>query len=149
MNVIKLPDSITDILAVHTLGVLATCSEGHPHSSLITIAFLPDYSGLLFPTLRSTRKYANMLENSRVSILLDNRSVEKHPNDLYALTIFGIAKIVDVEQHPLHANRYLQFHPHLSDFLDLPDTAMIRVHVEKICMVERFDTKHEYLVSDR
>lgn len=147
MRMKDLPDSVIRLLHDHHLGVLATSGDAYPHTSLISIAFADDYSYLVFPTLSTTKKFANLQRNNRVSVLLDNRSVQTERDNLYALTIHGSAHVIDATEHSVHAARFLKVHPRLSEFLSLPDTAVIKVTFEKILLVEGVLKVREFLIE--
>ena len=146
MNGPGLPEKIIELLADHHLGVLATSGEVYPHTSLISIAFTTDYSYLVFPTLRSTRKYTNLLGNHHVSVLLDNRSNGIQPENCYALTLSGPAESIETAERPGLENQFLAAHPHLREFLCLPDTALIRVTIDKVQFVEGVRKIREFTV---
>jgi uncharacterized pyridoxamine 5'-phosphate oxidase family protein len=54
------------------LGVLGTvASSGEPQAALVGYAVTPDFE-LLFDTLRTTRKYRNIIGNPRISFTIGN-----------------------------------------------------------------------------
>jgi Pyridoxamine 5'-phosphate oxidase len=54
------------------LGVLGTLApSGEPQAALVGYAVTPDFE-LLFDTLRTTRKYSNIIGNPRVSFTIGN-----------------------------------------------------------------------------
>jgi hypothetical protein len=65
---------VRELLASQRLAVLSTETRGTPYSSLIVFAAAPDLTALVFATPRPTRKFSNLSENARVSLLVDNRS---------------------------------------------------------------------------
>ena len=54
-------------------AVLATVLDGQPYTSMIAYALTPDKKRIVFSTPRKTQKYRNILNNSRVSLLIDTR----------------------------------------------------------------------------
>ena len=142
-----LPGSIIELLADHHLGVLATSGDAYPHASLISIAFSADYSFLIFPTLRSTRKYMNLLGNNHASVLLDNRSQGIKPDECYALTISGSVNSAEAPERPELETVFLNVHPDLRDFLLMPDTVIIKVSIEKVQFVEGVLKTMEFIVT--
>ena len=59
-------------LRSHQLGVLGTlAASGQPQGALVGYAVTTDLE-ILFDTLRTTRKYANMMANPRVSFTVGN-----------------------------------------------------------------------------
>lgn len=139
MNGCKFPEEITRILSEHSFGVLATSDDGYPYTSLITILVPDDSRYLYFPTPRDTRKYSNIAHNANVSVLLDNRSkYGDSAGGLYALSILGSAHEVETGAIPNCKDQFARKHPHLADFIALPDTALIQVDILKIILVEEF-----------
>ena len=64
---------IRNLLESQRLAVLSTQNHGQPYCNLIAIAAADDLKYLLFATTRATRKYANLMADSRVAVLVDNR----------------------------------------------------------------------------
>ena len=64
---------IRNLLESQKLAVLSTQNHGQPYCNLIAIAATDDLKYLLFATTRATRKYANLMADSRVAVLVDNR----------------------------------------------------------------------------
>ena len=56
------------------LAIVSTQEHGQPYCNLVAFASTDDLKHLIFATNRATRKFANIDENPRVSILIDNRS---------------------------------------------------------------------------
>jgi hypothetical protein len=91
----------------------------------------------------------HMTTDARVAILLDNRCDQAPGSpDAMALTIIGMAR----EVPPRHAGRltqlYLNRHPHLSDFLQDPDCALVEVQVQKYRLVRQFQDVSELDIAD-
>jgi nitroimidazol reductase NimA-like FMN-containing flavoprotein (pyridoxamine 5'-phosphate oxidase superfamily) len=63
---------IRELLESQRLAVLSTQDHIQPYSNLVAFAATPDLKYLLFATTRATRKYANLLANFRVFILIDS-----------------------------------------------------------------------------
>jgi hypothetical protein len=144
MRKFPFPEEITRLLSHHRFGVLATYGEGYPYTSLITLVFSADFRHLLFPTLRETRKYANLRHEAKVSVLLDNRSFDKSPEKLYALTILGKAAETDQGMVAEGKELFLQRHPHLAEFLALSQTALIQITVNKVILVKELQKIREF-----
>ena len=68
----QLTDKLSRLLASQKLAVLSTNKEGQPYSCLVAIAGTADLKHLLFCTARSTRKYGEIKDDPRVSVLIDN-----------------------------------------------------------------------------
>ena len=126
------------------LGVLATYGEGQPYSSLVAFAATDDLRYLLFATTRATRKYANLSAESRVAILVDNRS--NQDTDFHraiAVTALGKAEEVQERERGSFLNLYLAKHPYLEEFVNSPTCALLKVSVDRYYMVSRFQNVME------
>ena len=139
------PREILQLLLQHDTGVLATYSGESPYTSLMSIDFLSEDDCIVFPTLHDTHKYTNMRRDSHVSLLLDNRSKSgKRFDELYALTIVGMAREVEVAVYPIYKEKFLKRHPHLAEFLSNPQTALIQVTPIRAILVEEFQKIREF-----
>lgn len=138
------PEDLKRRLASHRLAVLATHGDEVPYTSLVSVALTADARALLFPTGRETRKFANLVRHKKVSLLLDNRE-QTGPEPPYALTVIGEAHEVprDAPERTALEATYLQRQPHLADFLAEAGTALIRIGIERVILVERFSEVHE------
>ena len=65
---------ISSLLSSQKLAVLSTQRDGQPYSSLMAFAYSSDLKDIIVATGRSTRKHQNLVQESRVSLLIDNRS---------------------------------------------------------------------------
>ena len=70
----KIKNDLIKLLRAQSLAVLSTQQEGQPYASLVAFASNDDLTRLYFATTRSTRKFANIMKDSRVAMLIDNRS---------------------------------------------------------------------------
>ena len=73
-NLNKAKKDLLSLLNSQPLALLATQNQGQPYASLVAFAASDDLKALFFATTRSTRKYANLSSDSRVAMLVDNRS---------------------------------------------------------------------------
>lgn len=131
--------TLEDLLQTQKLAVLATHRGGQPYASLVAFAATKDLEQLLFSTTRSTRKYANLMEDSRVALLIDNRS--NRDSDIHAaaaVTATGEADEVPEKEREVLQAIYLAKHPHLKDFVSSPSCALIRVRADTYYLVRRF-----------
>lgn len=131
--------SIRQLLRDQFLGVLATQGEQYPYSSLVGFAASDDLKTLFFATIRDTRKYENILRHPQVSMLIDSRSNRVQDfKDAQALTVLGTARDEEDSDLPDSESQYLRKHPYLSEFLQNPNCAFMRLEVHKYVMVSRF-----------
>ena len=120
-------------------GVLATQQQAQPYTSLMAFAHTPDLRFLIFATYRDTQKHANLLLNSAVSFLIDDRSND--PVDYQravAISVCGCAQAIPEEEHAVFLARYLAKHPTLREFATSPDCALLRVAVSCYRLISQF-----------
>lgn len=136
---------IQDLLQSQKLAVLATQGDGQPYTSLMAYAFTDDLRFLLVATSISTRKHANLMGESRVSMLVDNRSNSVDDfEQAAALTIVGRAKNISPDNEQAYRQIYLDRHPSLIAFLGASSTAFITIEVDKYLLVSHFEDVVEY-----
>lgn len=127
------------LLQTQPLAVLATQDLGQPYASLVAFVSSDDLKSLYFATTRSTRKYANMSGDSRVALLVDNRS-NKASDFRWAMaaTATGKAKEVTSRRRKSALDLYLAKHPHLREFVHSPTCALCEIKVQTFFLVTRF-----------
>ena len=121
------------------LGVLATQNNGQPYTSLVAFASSEDLKSLFFATTRATRKYANLSADSRVAMLIDNRS--NKPSDFqWAMGVTATGRVEELAypERKTSLTAYLAKHPHLEEFVSSPSCAFLRIRVETYYVVTRF-----------
>ena len=64
---------LRDLFRSQRFAVLATDDHGQPFPSLMAFAAAEDLRQLVILTERTTRKFANLMANGRVALLIDNR----------------------------------------------------------------------------
>jgi len=136
---IKLETEIRNLLASQKFAVLSTQERDHPYLNLVAFTETNDLRTILFATTRATRKYGNLLSNSGVALLVDNRSNEVADiREAMAVTIVGSAFEVPASEREGLERAYLEKQPHMKEFLSSPATALIKVDVEYYLLVSRF-----------
>ena len=134
----ELRDTIRRLLASQRLAVLATQGDGQPYTSLVTLAATDNLAHVIFPTLRRSTKYSHLNADARVALLLDNRCDQAPGSpDAMALTAIGVAREVPSEDMARLTQLYLSRHPHLRDFLQDPDCALVEVQVRQYRLVRQ------------
>lgn len=81
------------ILEIITSGrncVLATCAEDRPHTSLMNYLVSPDGLTFFLMTSRRSRKYRNISQNPRVSLMIDTRVGAGPDEKVRAVTVSGV-----------------------------------------------------------
>jgi len=147
-NLNKARKDLKKLLDSQPLAVLATQGQGQPYASLVAFAPSDDLKSLYFATTRSTRKYANLAADSRVALLVDNRS--NKTSDFrwaIAVTATGKAKEVDPGERATALDLYITKHPHLRDFVTAPTCAFCEIRVQTFIVVTRFQNVVEVRVQ--
>jgi general stress protein 26 len=121
------------------LCVLATVSEGKPHCSLMS--YLSDEEGheIYLISHKQTKKYANLMANPTVSLLIDTREKEKGQRRIFinALTVSGeFQTISDPEKKDFIRSKFLRRHPHLADFLNDPGAEIFSIRIKSFQLLD-------------
>jgi nitroimidazol reductase NimA-like FMN-containing flavoprotein (pyridoxamine 5'-phosphate oxidase superfamily) len=129
-------------------AVLATALNDRPHASLVAFALMPDCRTLLFATPKATTKHRNMIKNSRVSLVIDNRENSRVDYlGAEAVTIFGRAREVKQKRARTGMAAILtRKHPALREFVEASTTALMLVKIEYCLHVGKFQTVTEWRV---
>lgn len=145
----EIQKKIASLLSSQQLAVFSTQRDGQPYSSLMAFAFTPNLANIVVATGKSTRKHQNLMHESRVSLLIDNRSNSE--NDFHAamaVTVIGKAQLVEQSERPGYEEIYLQRHPYLEKFLASPTTAFVNIAVSHYVLVSRFQDVLEYRIGN-
>ena len=142
-------DRIKAFLREKDMCVLATAREGKPHCSLMAYVVDEEAEWIYMVTHRNTTKYANLLSNEQVSLLVDNRC-EGLPADrgkVQALTVHGTFRAVEEEgaKKKILA-RVRERHPHMGDFLDSPEAEPISVRVKSFLFLDGISDSYRITV---
>ena len=139
---------LEQLFASQRLAVLGTHNNGQPYGSLVAFAATDDLRDILFATTRSTRKYANLSADSRVSMLIDSRSnedIDFHAG--IAATAAGRAEEVSKDEGDPFLDIFLEKHPYLREFVLSPTCALLRVRVDTYYVVSRFQNVVEIHIN--
>jgi nitroimidazol reductase NimA-like FMN-containing flavoprotein (pyridoxamine 5'-phosphate oxidase superfamily) len=132
-------EKMKDIVKVNDLCVLATVSEGRPHCSLMSYISDEDGHEIFLISHKKTKKYANLMENPTVSLLIDTREEEKGQRRIHikALTVSGeFQTINDSVKKSLIREKFLKKHPHLIDFLNDPDAEIFSIKTKSFQLLD-------------
>lgn len=128
------------VMANQLYGVLSTQGEdGMPHASIIAFASADTLCSIVFATPRNSRKHRNMLARAGVAFFIDDR--RENREDL--MQVVGIeatgqaSELVGGERQP-YRSILLAKHPQLTEFVDSPDSALIRIAVKAYDVVDHF-----------
>ena len=130
---------IRRLLAGQKLGVLATRETRSPYQNLVAFAVSRDLRHIYFATAADTRKHANLIRFSQVSMLFDNRI--NAAADFYrgiAVTALGRAEEVKARGKKEVLGLYLRKHPTLDGFVKSPSCRMFRISVKTYIVVTGF-----------
>ena len=127
-----------ELFTKQRFAVIATQASNEPYTSLIAFSSTEDLSYLIFATLRQTRKYENLIQNTKISMLIDNReNLSSDVKNAIAVTVVGNAfEIKDDRQHFMDI--HLKKHPYLAEFIQNKNCALIGLSVEKIFIARQF-----------
>jgi nitroimidazol reductase NimA-like FMN-containing flavoprotein (pyridoxamine 5'-phosphate oxidase superfamily) len=128
--------AIATLLNEQRLAILATVSQQSPYCNLVAFTPSDDLQTIVFTTPRSTRKYANMLGNPNVSLLVDDRMKNSFgfTSGMVVTAVGAVAPVGPQEEETLkgrHANRHVD----LKDFIFSPECALVQVRVARYILV--------------
>jgi nitroimidazol reductase NimA-like FMN-containing flavoprotein (pyridoxamine 5'-phosphate oxidase superfamily) len=123
-------------------AVLATTGKSGPLTSLVAFALSKDGRGIVFGTPMATAKYRNMLNDSRVALLIDSRENSgKDYLQAEAVTVFGRAREVGKGRRwKVLASHLANKHRALEPFIAAPTTALMFVAITRCVHVGGFQS---------
>jgi putative heme iron utilization protein len=133
-------------------GALATLmpGSGDPYCSLVNVASHPDGSPILLIS-RLARHTQNILSDSRVSLMLDERA-EGDPLEGARIMLAGRAEPASEGEVAVLSRRYLAAHPSAEAFVDFKDFSFFRIKPSGLHLVAGFgrivDLKPEQFLTD-
>jgi len=128
--------NIALLLNQQHLATLATMSQESPYCNLVAFTPSDDLKTIIFCTPRTSTKYANIVRNPKVSLLIDSRTQSgSDPQAGTAVTALGYvvqdSSQAEDELKGRHAARHAQFR----DFIYSPDCALMQVQVQRYILV--------------
>jgi len=139
------PKQLHELFTTQPLAVLSTDGESRPYASLVAFAASSDLRRLFFATARDTRKYANLRSNSRVALLVDNRTNRVDDfTSAVAVTVLGDTRELTGTERADAERFYLGKHPHLREFVSSPNCALVEVAVSSLYLVSHFRNVTEF-----
>ncbi|MFW9794994.1 MAG: pyridoxamine 5'-phosphate oxidase family protein [Candidatus Thorarchaeota archaeon] len=137
----EVKNRIDRVLDSQSIAVLGTSKDGEPYSCLVGFAFTDDLKEFVFATMRQRLKYRHMKANPRVTLMIDDRNVQDSDfNDTTSLTVVGSTKDITGKERGRYASLLLDQHPVLTEFVNSPDCAVMKVTVDKIYVVSEFES---------
>ena len=145
---VSVPDRMKYLNKTERHAVLATAFRGKPYTSIVAFALTKDMKGALFATPKDTRKYRNLIKNSHVAILIDNRKNRvRDYMGAESVTILGTAKAVRRGKRWHELFRIIvRKHPALREFVKAPSTALILIEAKRCVHVSQFQVISEWIV---
>ena len=132
-------DKIRDLIEQKDTCVLATVSGQEPHCSLMSYITDKDCREIYMISLRGTKKYANMMDNPSVSLLIDTREddLDRKRVNIKALTVRGTFQTIEDEtRRRIIFKKLIQRHPHLKDFADSSESEVFQVNARSVELLE-------------
>lgn len=126
----QLKNLLRELFAKEKLAALATDDRGKPQNRLVAFAATDDLRNLLFTTSRNTSKYRNIVAESRVAILVDNRS-SKNSDFRKAIAVIPTGRVREAKgkERDRLLDIYLAKHPQLVDFANSSENALVKVEI--------------------
>jgi nitroimidazol reductase NimA-like FMN-containing flavoprotein (pyridoxamine 5'-phosphate oxidase superfamily) len=137
-------ETVRQLLNDQRLAVVSTTSGGQPYANLVAFAAADDLRRLYFATPRSTRKFANLLADERMAVLISsssNRAADFH--EAMAVTAVGTGREISGEEKASALDRYLAKHPYLDAFAHAPTCALIGFTPRTYILVRNFQNVME------
>ncbi len=120
-------------------GVLCTAAQGRPHCSLMSYVTDPSCDTVIMATLKYSTKFKNIMENPRVSLLVDTRDSRGRGDHgaVQALTVAGNIEIEADKARDAEARaRLLERHPLVRPILEDPDSVLLYVRIESFLLLD-------------
>ena len=130
------------LLEEQRFAVLSTQSETGPYCSLVAFWAAKDLSHVLFATARASRKYGNLASRPQVALLFDNRSNQEVDLEQgIAVTATGMGReVAEAAARAAASAALLTKHPRLAEFVSDPGCAIVRVDIDVLYVVTRFQS---------
>lgn len=145
---VEIQNRLRNLFESQKLAVVATQTGGQPYASLVAFVTTDDLRHIFFVTARTTRKFSNLISDSRVAILVNSSvNLESDFHEAVSITITGIAdEIMDPERQDI-LKLYLAKHPYLEEFAKSPSCAVIRVAARSYYLVQNFQNVMEFHID--
>lgn len=134
-----LRNMLRSLLTSQKLAVLATYGDDQPYCSLMAFAVSDDLQYLIVATKRQTKKFDNMQQHPRVSLLVDNRRNQADDfQQAVAVTVLATAAEATPAEREQFLSLYLFKHPYMRSFCQAPDCALLKLTVDRYLVVSSF-----------
>jgi len=136
LNRNALHTAIAGLLNEQRLAILATVAQQSPYCNLVAFTPSDDLQTIIFTTPRSTSKYANILSNPNVCLLVDDRVRSGFGfTSGKVVTAVGAVAPVGPQKEDELKGRHAARHAELNDFIYSPDCALVQVRVARYILV--------------
>jgi nitroimidazol reductase NimA-like FMN-containing flavoprotein (pyridoxamine 5'-phosphate oxidase superfamily) len=132
-------DRMKGLLRARDMCVLATCSEGKPHCSLMAYFTDDAVTVVYMVTLKQTQKYRNFQQNPQVSLLVDTRngSPSAARAGIQALTVSGIFQpIIEIAERKRVLDEISRRQPHLRELVAHEDAEPFAIRIASFLLLD-------------
>ena len=133
--------NVMKIMLENNFCVLCTCDQDIPDASLMLYICDSLCTKMHMITLKETTKYANIINNKHVSLLIDTRdTIQDQSSQIQALTIHGEASIVTENDAAKELiDQMMKKHATLSNLALNKNVCVIEVGIKSILFLENVD----------
>ena len=144
----EIQNRVRKLFESQKLAVVATQTGGQPYASLVAFVTSDDLRHIFFVTARTTRKFSNLISDSRVAVLINSSiNQESDFHDAISITVTGNAEEIKDSERQSILELYLSKHPYLEDFVRSPSCALIRVTARSYYLVQNFQNVMEFHID--
>lgn len=126
-----------DLVQAARYGILSTLitEDGYPYGSLVEVLPLPDGDVVLFLSqLAEHRRF--LTADLRASVVIAPHIHDPRAMAQPRVTLIGRAG--PVEDRAAYAEAYIRLHPMAASYINFPDFAFFRLHVERVRYIAGF-----------
>lgn len=121
-------ETAKDIILSGSMAVLATSADSQPHCSLMSYLAREDARTIFMLTLKNSRKFKNILNNPRVSLLIDTRNMPGvEPSAIKALTIEAVCLPVEDKRGQKLKKALIERNPQLEPLGRQEDSVVLEI----------------------
>jgi nitroimidazol reductase NimA-like FMN-containing flavoprotein (pyridoxamine 5'-phosphate oxidase superfamily) len=132
-------DTMQALVKEKDMCVLATASNNRPHCSLMAYVADDACTEIYMVTLKDTKKYRNLQENPRVSLLIDTREEDRGSRrpQAKALTVTGLfEQIRDENMRRQIREALIRRHAQLEGFANHPDAEVFSIRIHSFLLLD-------------
>ncbi len=136
---------IMQVIQSQRLCVLATSSPEGPYCSLMGYLWDEHANEFYMVTDSGSKKFLNLMQNPRVSLLLDTRTrgSQTKKNPILALTVQGTAQTLPKDTLEDEIRRKMvEINPQLARLIQKPDTVVVRIRPSSFLLLEGLENAY-------